>query len=414
MFRTALQDFVYLISYRCRPSAYVAPESYALGIYSCKSDVWQAGLSLYCAVCAEYAFDILPPSRGHFNRWRFKKGKSFALLSDSVQDLLTNMLNPIEWERISLQDALKHPWFHGEAPNVLLGESYEKKIAKLKLRGELKKFFISKDITAEAAERSAALKKNLHAAMTPRGISPFKGVPIESLHKLKEVVYEGLMAKAKRSGSFTDEGLDTILDDQPPAPLKRTYTDLILDGEVDFEGFERLMQSVNLMSMANRTIFRIFDSNNDGSIDLREFLFALVSFRRADDPFPDAARLFFDMFDADGDGAISRNELHAVAQCLLEDGMTDSITEMAGDIENLFETIHNKDEETVEFAEFKVFYERIIRRSLSPHRNRLPSPAIARPVVEVDLPSIPEASAPLSPPKLKLPPEMMPLSVTIS
>ena len=98
--------------------SYIAPESFALGRYSYKSDVWQAGLSLYCTVCAEYAFDTLPHNRGinivvlvtvivlltsvssylpsyltssgPLNKWQFKygKGSTYSKLSTSAQDLL--------------------------------------------------------------------------------------------------------------------------------------------------------------------------------------------------------------------------------------------------------------------------------------------------------------------------------------
>lgn len=360
-------------------------------------------------MCAEYAFDVLPLHRGMAQKWKFKQEKTFRLLSTSIQDLLSKMLHPVESERISLDDVLQHPWFHGEAPNVLLGERYEKRIQKLKLRADLKNFFMSNDIATDNAQRSAELKRNLKPAMTPRGISQFKGVPIESLNKLKEVIYQGLIEKVKRSGSFTDDGRLEEEDSSPPA-LERTYTDLVLDGWVDYEGFERLMISVDLQSMANRKIFKIFDVTGSGVIHLKQFLMAMVSFRRADDPFPDAARLFFDMFDIDGNGKISRTELHIVTECLLEDGMTESVAVLAKDIENLYETIHNKDEASIEFAEFKVFYEKIIRRSLSPHRADLPSPAprVVAAKSYQDMETIAEGidcspASPPSPSKIKLP-----------
>jgi serine/threonine protein kinase len=250
--------------------SYIAPESYALGRYTCKSDVWQAGLSLYCALCAEYAFDSLPHSRGPLQRWAFKREAAFQRLSASAQGLLARMLHPVERERLDLASALAHPWFHGEAPNILLGEVYEKKIRKLKLRKNLRNFFTGTDVAVDAAERTAAFRQNLSSARTPRGLSAFKGVPVESLSRLKEVVYRGLVEKVRRSssgpspaaagaGSFIGAGAGSELDEDTdadanggadadgggggsPLPiLRRTTTDLVRDGEVDFDGFCQLM-----------------------------------------------------------------------------------------------------------------------------------------------------------------------------
>lgn len=105
---------------------------------------------------------------------------------------------------------------------------------------------------------------------------------------------------SRRSRESNDE-------DQPSKKKMRTN----LHQGVDFEQFCALMTSVELDSLATQSVFRIFDVDGDGSIDVREFLLALIALRsrHGGEEEQEAAQLYFSVFDVNEDGHICRDEM---------------------------------------------------------------------------------------------------------
>lgn len=89
-----------------------------------------------------------------------------------------------------------------------------------------------------------------------------------------------------------------------------------LSFHLNYEGFERVMNRANLSFLAQPHVFRLFDADNSGTVDYREFLAALSHFRGGGADEGDSgeytsvgsARMYFDVFDVDGSGTISVEE----------------------------------------------------------------------------------------------------------
>lgn len=85
-------------------NGYLSPEA-ALKYYHPKSDVWSLGIIMYCLLSGKplygNVFEYLSRN-SYLNMWD---------ISDEGKDMLTKMLEPKCFERISLQDCKDHEWF---------------------------------------------------------------------------------------------------------------------------------------------------------------------------------------------------------------------------------------------------------------------------------------------------------------
>lgn len=92
---------------------YISPEVLK-GSYGKECDVWSLGVLIYTLLCGE------PPFRGPYNDAIFAKilrgvynfdGKPWESVSDDAKNLISRMLviNPVD--RITIEEALNHPWF---------------------------------------------------------------------------------------------------------------------------------------------------------------------------------------------------------------------------------------------------------------------------------------------------------------
>ena len=143
--------------------------------------------------------------------------------------------------------------------------------------------------------------------------------------KLKKIK-DSLIATMKRNQmSETDDNIDTDNNNDnanngntdgtssgQPSKKKRRTSPLHL--AVGFEEYCTLVTSVGLENLATQSVFRIFDVDGDGSIDVREFLLALIALRsRGDQEEEEAAQLYFSVFDVNEDGHICRDEMVCMA-----------------------------------------------------------------------------------------------------
>jgi serine/threonine protein kinase len=105
----------------CGSFDYVSPEILLKNPYcGCKADVWALGVILYSIVFSQLPFDfkervheLVYRNRPHpplkFPTMDVETSVEFNV-SDNVKDLLTQMLEPDQKKRISLEDILKHSW----------------------------------------------------------------------------------------------------------------------------------------------------------------------------------------------------------------------------------------------------------------------------------------------------------------
>ena len=142
--------------------------------------------------------------------------------------------------------------------------------------------------------------------------------------------------------------------------------------EIDFERFCNIMEQSDLGELGTESVFKIFDLNEDGKINIQEFLLTLLALRPPtilDDSNEDA-KLYFDIFDVDENNYIDQEELKAVCTCLFGNSFVKSESDKTlqyiseANWDDLFKSIDvDPKDGKIDFPEFKKWYEKVIRES---------------------------------------------------
>lgn len=231
-------------------SYYVAPEV-LLGEYNEKCDIWSAGVILYILLCGY-------PPFGGANDWEILlavkrgkysfKGMEWKYVSEHAKDLIKKMLCPVD-RRLSAQDVLNHPWFEKTSNDV---------------KGEI------------------------------------------NLSKLKDYVKSNRLKKVVLNYIVTQTDESEIKD------LIKLFNKLDVngDGELTREEFVNGLKNTDGNTKKLVRIFKKIDFDQNGSISYTEFISALISkeiyFKES------KLKEAFMLFDKDGDGQITFEELRSI------------------------------------------------------------------------------------------------------
>lgn len=343
-----------------------APESITNFEYSTKTDIWQCGCILYTMLAGHPPFHSNPKYRYQITRLTYSpmKGPAWDNISSEAKDLVDKMLTKDPNQRYSIDQILAHPWLHTPASEVELGEEWYKRIKSLSLRHKLKRAFLAHNINDHLS-----LKESFKDAL------PFLKSPNESdssiinnnsfseefnnrLLKLKEILVSAIFDSSElQEDSETDE----------PNGLQHKRRKLSHHGEIDYLAFCSLVETANLEVLAAPEIFNIFDTDGNGTIDMKEFLLTLLALKPADSETEEleAAKLYFSVFDVDEDGYIGESELELVVGCLLHDGagpllVTSDHDVNTPNIEEMFNLIDTNHDGRIDFEEFREFYNAVL------------------------------------------------------
>ncbi|CAD8206046.1 unnamed protein product [Paramecium pentaurelia] len=236
---------------------YIAPEVLNHN-YNEKCDVWSCGVILYILLCG------YPPFTGKNENEIFEKVKTgkfkfpieeWDSISREAKNLIQRMLQVDVTSRYSASQALNDPWISKHAPNTQINQKVLENLAQFQAKSEFR----------------AAIVQYIISQMTTNK-------ELEDLQKSFQIL---------------DKNKDGVLS---KAELVEGYTKVLKSKEQAEEYVEKIISKL--------------DKNQSGVIEFNEFLMAaineekIISIKKVEQAFK--------IFDSDGDGFISRQEIEEV------------------------------------------------------------------------------------------------------
>jgi serine/threonine protein kinase len=251
-----------------------APESIRKLEYSTKSDMWQLGCVLYAMLSGMLPFNPDYPAQITKSKYYDMVGMGWDHISDEGKDLVAKLLRKNPIRRYGINEVLNHPWMIHRAPEVSMDSAYVKRIKGLGLRQQLRSFFLRNDIIASHKERRERVKR----------IFPFLSGSLETLQSPKQSAAEVSYNEAN-SAKFQNK-LQTmkriIVKSYSSSSASDEHDSVgksVVAGKISYPAFVSLLLNCQLPELAQPEVFNIFDITGGGSIDLREFLLALLAFQ---------------------------------------------------------------------------------------------------------------------------------------
>mmetsp|Transcript_13491 Transcript_13491/g.35657 ORF Transcript_13491/g.35657 Transcript_13491/m.35657 type:complete len:497 (-) Transcript_13491:494-1984(-) len=239
---------------------YVAPQVLA-GKYDQMSDLWSCGVIMYLMLCGRAPFNGNTEAVAR----RARTGSvSFAAegwrsVSKDAKDLLRGFLKMNTEDRLTAQQALRHPWFETQVPAPT------------------------------------------HPQLWPGFLDHLRGFCSQSL-----------LQRAAR------QIIATQLDDGQISGLRKAFMamDSNGNGTLTYDEFRDGLVKAGVQAVADEDllgIVSVIDFNHSGVIEYSEFLAAALDRRLYLQE--DVCLKAFDVFDVDGDGKISMSEIEEVLGC---------------------------------------------------------------------------------------------------
>eukprot|EP00397_Hematodinium_sp_SG-2012_P012272 GEMP01012438.1.p1 GENE.GEMP01012438.1~~GEMP01012438.1.p1 ORF type:complete len:559 (+),score=119.71 GEMP01012438.1:429-2105(+) len=292
-----------LLTSRAGTPFYVAPEVIQ-GRYDSKCDIWSAGVILYILLCG------YPPFRSSMDeqeeifiliqsgRYEFREA-DWAHISLDAKDLVQRMLSIDPQKRFTAEDCLQHVWIQQLAPHA-----------------------------AKQPLQSAVMEKMSYFA---------------SLNKLKKVALHAVAH---------------TLDENQISALRKVFIRLDTNGDGLLSATEledALMESDGAAFFCPELtkVFRRVDCNKNGVIDYTEFLAATLEIQRF--AVQDTLWSAFRVFDKDGSGFISRDELESF---LCTRAVEETLE--ADTIDEIFAEYDTNRDGVIDFQEFLVMMDFLV------------------------------------------------------
>ena len=287
---------------------YMAPEVIQKK-YNEKCDLWSCGVIMYALLSRRAPFG------GEYNEEIMKKieeGKyslefyPFNKISENAKDLIRKLLTKDVDQRISAQDALKHPWFKEQNSKELYNEILDERIIE-KLINNLKKYkknsIIQETGLAYLVHNFPQMKDVINACKL------FNQIDVNGDGKITEdELYKGLCDKIKS---------DTLEDD-----IREIYNKLDMDndGYIEYEEFVRAAVSKEKFMGENalKFAFRFFDKDNSGTITFDEIKDVFKKSVTDKENVEQALEKIIYEVDLNRDGKISFEEFSKVMKKMLD------------------------------------------------------------------------------------------------
>jgi len=270
---------------------YVAPQVLA-GKYDQLSDLWSCGVIMYVILCGYPPFygetdaDVLTKVRlGNFTF----NAADWKNVSEDAKNLIRMLLKMNPRDRYTAEQALHHTWVKNKAPkaqNVQLQSSLVDNLRGFRSQNKLKKAALQV-IAGQLGESQIKQLRETFMALDDNG--------------------DGLLTAAEMKQGLEKAGLKEI-----PPDLQQIMEEVDADGSgvIDYTEFlaATLDKKTYLQEDACWTAFKVFDRNGDGKIS-REELDAVLQGGAVEDAMgTQAIANLLKEVDANGDGEIDFDE----------------------------------------------------------------------------------------------------------
>jgi serine/threonine protein kinase len=285
------------------PGSY-APESILYFHYTKKTDLWQAGCALYSLLSGLLPFNPKYPEEIIQYSYYEMIGPCWDTISSHAKNLVMNLLQKDSYLRYSCRETLNHCWIVDSAPEIVFDSSYFQRIQTLKLKNKLKEFFITHGPRLrrqnyqtrqqlqqlfpflESGTTSADLQlnsstSNAAAAAAEYGLSQYRNIKQNyekflnfqiKIRTMKELVLRSHFHTGPEEGEEKEHAFAvsaSVSASRQVGSKGMTYSDYV-----------SVLLQCHLPELARPEIFSIFDQNNSGTIDIKEFLFTMLAFKQ--------------------------------------------------------------------------------------------------------------------------------------
>ena len=307
---------------------YVAPECLIRREYSSSCDVWSMGVVLYILLCG------YPPFYGKNNTETFSAIrrakfefhiKYWRTISESARKLITNMLNPDPLLRYTVKQVLEDPWIQNYVHSAANEDLMEETTLAPEYLDNLRKFNARRKFRAAAMAVMIGARFGLKRRLVDLvENSPVNNFNLDQLTRLRD--------------SFKKYSLQ--------------------DGRIDKKGFGKALSELGFSGIPVEQLFRLFDTGGEGSISYRAFLTHLSTLKNNDE---ESIRFCFDIYDKNGDGCLSKEEVSSVLRNLFSadpqymylGDETEREETIKNQIEDIFARLDSDGNGTIDYEEFK-------------------------------------------------------------
>ena len=237
---------------------YIAPEVLAKN-YGSKCDIWSCGVIAYIVLSG------IPPFNGASDQEIMKKVKlgKFSFqdavwgnVSDDAKDFITQLLTKDQDKRPNAEQALQHPWIL--KVNELQRESLNTDMA----MGALKNL--------QNFNAQSKLKQATYAFIASQLLSKQEKEDIDKVFRAMDVNGDGKLSKEEIKNGYLEYFGKSLTDEQIDDMFAQVDADG--NGEIDYSEFVvATMNEKNLLSNNKlQTAFKMFDKDGGGSISTDE------------------------------------------------------------------------------------------------------------------------------------------------